>query len=264
MLSGDEPSIARAPRAGTTHAPRAAAALAAVLLVLTGCGGNEPPASSQSQAPPSSEAPPSQSAEAASPHPGDRAPLVASHEPAGSQAAGAGDSAPASHHGGGFGAQSAGPELQWDTPAGWTSETPGNPMRRAQYTVPAQGGDLEDAECVVFYFGPGQGGDATANVTRWAAQFTTAEGGKAVSRVSERKLGTRSITRVEVDGVYHPMSVTFGGAPPTAKPGYRLLGAIVPGADANWFFRCTGPDKTIQANRKAFDALLASIRWAAP
>ena len=39
-----------------------------------------------------------------------------------------------------------------------------------------------------------------------------------------------------------------------------LLGAIVPGADANWFFRCTGPEKTIAANRAAFDGFIASVK----
>jgi hypothetical protein len=39
-----------------------------------------------------------------------------------------------------------------------------------------------------------------------------------------------------------------------------LLGAIVPGAEANWFIRCAGPERTITAHRGRFDAFLASIR----
>jgi hypothetical protein len=42
-------------------------------------------------------------------------------------------------------------------------------MRRAQYKVPGPAGA---GECVVFYFGPGQGGDAQSNAERWASQFT--------------------------------------------------------------------------------------------
>ena len=49
-------------------------------------------------------------------------------------------------------------ELSWTTPSGWQSVPPANAMRKAQYTVPAAGGDMETSECVVFYFGPGQGG----------------------------------------------------------------------------------------------------------
>jgi hypothetical protein len=39
-----------------------------------------------------------------------------------------------------------------------------------------------------------------------------------------------------------------------------LLGAIARGPDANWFFKATGPRKTMEANRAAFDALVQSIK----
>ena len=63
----------------------------------------------------------------------------------------------------------------WTAPPGWTVETPSSSMRRAQYRIAGPGGE---AECVVFYFGPGQGGDAKANVARWAGQFRDAGGPK--------------------------------------------------------------------------------------
>ncbi len=151
-------------------------------------------------------------------------------------------------------------ELQWTAPDGWTTERPGSPMRVAQYRVPAASGDGEAGECVVFYFGPGQGGDASSNVARWASQFSKPGGGPADSRVSEQKLGERLVTRIEVAGTYQPTSISFGPEAPPPHPGYMLLGAIVPGGDANWFFRCAGPEKTMQANQAAFDGLIASIR----
>ena len=134
------------------------------------------------------------------------------------------------------------------------------PMRIAQYKVPATEGDSEAGECVVFYFGPGQGGDTASNVARWSSQFSKPQGGPAQSRVTEQKLGDRLVTRVEVSGTYQPGSMSFGGQTPSPRPGYMLLGAIIPGGDANWFFRCTGPEATMQSNRAAFDGLLASIR----
>ena len=54
--------------------------------------------------------------------------------------------------------------------------------------------------------------------------------------------------------------MSMGGGAAAARPRYMLLGAIVPGGEANWFFRCTGPEKTMEAHRARFDALLASIR----
>jgi len=223
----------------------------ACALVLFGCAGNG------QESPPPAETP---AAETPSPAVGGPPPLMRAHDPTPGAPGGADP-----RSGAGAGQQVGGPsphgELQWATPAGWTSERPGSPMRMAQYSVPATSGDSEAGECVVFYFGPGQGGDASSNVARWASQFSTpGTGGPAESRVTEQKLGARLVTRIEVAGTYQPTSMSFGGETPPPRPGYMLLGAIVPGGDANWFFRCTGPEKTIQANRAAFDGLVASIK----
>ncbi|HET8945407.1 MAG TPA: hypothetical protein VFQ07_00345 [Candidatus Polarisedimenticolia bacterium] len=150
--------------------------------------------------------------------------------------------------------------LSWKAPAAWKETTPKNAMRKAQYVLPAAAGDPAEGECVVFYFGAGQGGDAKANVDRWSAMFTKADGGPAPYKVSEMKVAGRTLTRMESSGTFQPTPMGFGGEPPPPKPDWMMLGAIVPGSDANWFFRCTGPKKTLEAERAHFDALLASIR----
>ena len=191
---------------------------------------------------------------------GQAPPLASSHGPLPGVAPQAGSDAAAAMPAGAVmpGSPSPHGELRWDAPEGWIQEAPSNGMRAAQYRLPAVAGDAEDAECVVFYFGPGQGGDAASNAARWAAMFTKDDGGPAEHKVSEEPLGGRKVTRVEAAGIYHPMA--FGGQPSPPRPGYMMLGAIVPGGDANWFFRCAGPRKTIAASRGAFDALLKSIR----
>ena len=73
-----------------------------------------------------------------------------------------------------------------------------------------------------------------------------------------QKLGDRLVTRMEAAGTYQPTAM-MGGPQPAKQPGTMMLGAIIPGADANWFFRCVGPQKTIDANRAAFDGFIASI-----
>ena len=52
----------------------------------------------------------------------------------------------------------------------------------------------------------------------------------------------------------------MGMAPSEPKPGYKLLGAVAEGADANWFFKFTGPEKTVEANRAAFEGMLKSLK----
>jgi hypothetical protein len=149
-------------------------------------------------------------------------------------------------------------ELAWTVPKEWIEETPKSGMRKAQYRLRAAPGDKDDGECVVYYFGAGQGGDVKSNLDRWAAQFRG--GGAAAPKFSETTIGGLRISRAEARGTYTPSPMSMGGGPdPEPRPDYMLLGAIVPGPDANWFFKCTGPEKTMEANRARFDALLASL-----
>ena len=148
--------------------------------------------------------------------------------------------------------------LRWKVPAGWIVEAPASPMRRAQYKVPGKSGD---GECVVFYFGPGQGGDPVSNAQRWADQFTAPDGSPAQSTMttSEIAVGPIKVFVVEVAGTYKGGMTDLGGP----KPGYRLLGAVAPGPDANWYFKFTGPDETVRGQRDAFNAMVRSMKHGA-
>lgn len=161
------------------------------------------------------------------------------------------DVIPAVPQGAGTGAGS----MTWTVPAGWKAETPSSAMRRAQYRVAGSGGD---AECVVFYFGPGQGGDAESNARRWASQFRQPDGrdGSAVMKTSVLDVGGVKVTMVDVGGNY------TGGMGGVAgdRPGYRLLGAIAAGPDANWFLKLTGPEKTVAGQQAAFEGLVRSLK----
>jgi len=155
-------------------------------------------------------------------------------------------------------APAAGAELTWAVPKGWVTETPSSGMRKAQYAIPAAAGDAEGGQCAVFYFGPGQGGDIQSNVDRWATQFTGA-GGHPTPAITETMVAGRKVLKVTMEGTYNASTMMGGDAVP--KPGTLLLGAIVEGPDSNWFFKCTGPSKTMQAHRKEFDALVESARF---
>ena len=47
-------------------------------------------------------------------------------------------------------------------------------MRAATYSIDPVGADGGVAECIVNYFGPGQGGGVDANIERWKGQFRSA------------------------------------------------------------------------------------------
>ncbi len=147
--------------------------------------------------------------------------------------------------------------LEWEVPTDWIVEQPSSSMRLAQYRVPGPGGD---GECVVFYFGPGQGGDPSANAVRWARQFSQPDGSSSLDVLQVNELpGTRMrVQLVEVTGTYDG-GMTMTDAPAEKRPGYMLLGAIVEGQDAPWFFKFTGPEATVKAQRPAFVSMLESV-----
>ena len=124
-------------------------------------------------------------------------------------------------------------------------------MRAATYTV-------DDAECVVYFFGAGQGGGIEANVERWKGQFRQ-PGGKPVEvKPAKRTIHGLAVTSLDISGEYSGMGGPMA-AEKSVKPGYRLLGAIVEGPGGNVFLKFTGPAKTIAANQKKFEQLLESF-----
>jgi hypothetical protein len=148
--------------------------------------------------------------------------------------------------------------LKWAPPAGWKAETGSRPMRVATYDIPAAPGDKDPAECAVYFFGQGQGGGIQANLDRWKGQFHAPGGKPADAKTGKRTINGMPVTTIDVSGEYSGMGgpMSGGGA---AKPGYRLLGAIVEGPGGNVFFKFTGPAKTIAANQPKFEQLLASV-----
>jgi hypothetical protein len=145
--------------------------------------------------------------------------------------------------------------LHWSAPAGWKAGPP-QMMRAATYAVTAASGDTAAAECVVYFFGAGQGGSVEANIERWKGQFTDS-GKPAAAVVSKRAAHGVAITTIDVAGEYSGLGGPMAASKPVA--GYRLLGAIVEGPGGNIFVKFTGPVKTIAANKAKYDQFLASF-----
>ena len=126
-------------------------------------------------------------------------------------------------------------------------------MRVAQYRVPGPAGD---AECVVFYFGPGQGGDPMANARRWANQFTQPDGRPSEELMEVARLESASIPLhvVQVTGTY-----SGGMSGIEEQSDSMLLGGIAEAAEAPWFFKFTGPEETVRAEQDAFMSMMESV-----
>jgi hypothetical protein len=148
--------------------------------------------------------------------------------------------------------------MRWTTPEGWKSGAP-RPMRAATYTITPAPADQGAAECVVNYFGAGQGGSVEANIDRWKSQVQGLGGKPVTAKVAERKVRGLTITTIDASGAYSGMGGP-NAASPAGVPGYRLLGAIVEAPGGTVFFKLTGPARTIAANAQKFEQMLASLQ----
>lgn len=173
------------------------------------------------------------------------------------QAAATRTPASTSAHGGAGGRMSAA-GLAFDPPAGWKSVAPASSMRKAQFEIPGADGAAA-GELVVFHFGAGQGGDASANLNRWVGQFAPDDGvDPAETMVRDQfEVGALKVTTVEVSGRF-VAPVRPGGAEHYDEPGWRMLGAVVEGSGGPWFFKATGPKETMSAAKAGFRSLLES------
>jgi hypothetical protein len=144
-------------------------------------------------------------------------------------------------------------------PPAWQARPPASTMRLAEFALPDAGGETEPSEVVVFFFGPGQGGSVEANLNRWSAQFSDAEGNHpepAIQKVPDAAFAT---TIVEFRGNY-ARGIGMGGTPDEAKPDQILLAAVVETPGGNLYVQAHGPAASIMAQEDAFRAFVSGIR----
>ncbi len=139
--------------------------------------------------------------------------------------------------------------LEWKAPARWQLVPNTSSMRIATYRVPHAPGDGTDAELSITR----AGGSPDANAQRWIGQF--ADDGSRISKRTTRKVGLLDVSIVEVQGAFSGGMGKEGAS----QTGWALLGAIVPAGDTPYFFKLTGPVKSVLAARSEFDALVGSL-----
>lgn len=143
--------------------------------------------------------------------------------------------------------------LKFEVPVTWTPGVPKSQMRAAQVAIP---GDAGPAELAVFHFGEGQGGKVEDNLVRWLSQMELPQGAEPQRDFFES--GEFGVTVLAAVGTLKPGSMGMG--PAEAQPNSMLLGAVVEGPGGPWFFKATGPEKTLSPQRDAFVAMLKSAR----
>jgi hypothetical protein len=151
--------------------------------------------------------------------------------------------------------------LRYSVPASWQRVPAPSDMRAAQYRIDGPTPEpADDAEVVLFFFGPGQGGTTEANLDRWYAQFTQPDGkpSREAAVVTVRTVNGLKVTSVDLSGTY-----TAAAMKPSAaagpKPDTRMLAAAIEGPGGPWFLRIVGPTAVVGTVAGDFNATLLSL-----
>ena len=136
--------------------------------------------------------------------------------------------------------------VHWTAPAGW-QEQPASGFRKGSFRVAGTDGKSADISVISF---PKQAGGVLANVNRWRNQL------KLAPITSDADVGT-PMTVASRDMFFVDLVSAPGAPPDGAKT--RILGGIYPLPDETWFFKMTGPDQVVEAQREAFKQFLNSV-----
>jgi hypothetical protein len=139
-------------------------------------------------------------------------------------------------------------------PDSWRAEPPSSSFRLAQFALP---GSTGDADCIFFYFGPGQGGSVDANIERWQSQFRSADGGPVQPTLERITVSKLPVTLVELAGNYS-RGIGMGPAG-EASPDQIMRVAIIETPQGNLIIQLYGPRDAVGAQRAAFDAMVRSF-----
>jgi hypothetical protein len=153
------------------------------------------------------------------------------------------------------------PALKWTAPSEWVSEKPTSSMRQAQYRLPRAEGDPEDGELLVFYF-QGGGGGVQMNIDRWIGMFNKADGSPVndSAKTTKKVVNGIPVTIVDVSGTYMAGAGAMTAGEPKPKPNFRMLAAVAEHGSGPWFFKLTGPAKTITRWESGFSKLLDTLQ----
>lgn len=150
--------------------------------------------------------------------------------------------------------------LRYDAPDDWVERPSESPMRVTEFQLPRVPGDAENAELVVFYFG-GSGGSVEANLERWIGQMEQPDGRSSFEVASTTGFDANglAVTVLDVPGTY-VAAISPASSERVNKPRFRLLAAVVETPVGPYFFKLTGPDRTVARWDQPFSAFLRSVR----
>lgn len=153
---------------------------------------------------------------------------------------------------GGAGGVAAMPKLNFKLPAGWTEQPPSS-MRAASFAVGGADGQAADVAVIPL---PGMAGRDLEMVNMWRTMVH-------LEKIDAAEMD-RLATKVQVGSAEGKLFDMAASAPAEGeKFALRLLVAMLEREGAAWFFKMTGPDALVKAQRDAFVQFLKSAEFTA-
>jgi hypothetical protein len=143
----------------------------------------------------------------------------------------------------------AGAKITYTTPAGWT-EQPANQMRVASFKISGTGDKKAEVSVVPL---PGTAGGDEANVNRWRGQV-------GLSPASPDEL-QKSAQTVDIGGQSGALYDLASESDDVISP-VRILAGILHRDDMVWFFKITGDNQLVEAQKPALLEFLKSVKFA--
>ncbi len=152
------------------------------------------------------------------------------------------------------------PSITLPKPAAWTWVKPSMQFRTLQYQVcnPGPGKVAPCADLIVSVFKLGDGGSVDANIGRWKNQFQNADGSPAEPTRSQRVVAGASVTRVDFKGAWKGMGMG------ESQNNSEQLAAAIELPQETIYIRMVGPEITVEAARKDFEAMVDGLAPRAP
>lgn len=143
--------------------------------------------------------------------------------------------------------------MKFTKPATWTRAVPSNSMRKAEFRIPAAGGNAAE-DCVVAF--SQAGGTVQWNLDRWKTQVTTAD----------NKPAEATITVLDVAGIKVHVFTSTGsyqdgmpGGPKTPREKWILRGAVLETTPMLTFAKMMGPEEAMKASQADWDAMISGL-----
>jgi hypothetical protein len=136
-------------------------------------------------------------------------------------------------------------------PDDWIRREPSSQFLITEFSLAKAEGDADDGRLTVST----AGGTVEDNVARWKGQFGDQPETEAQETV---EVGDIKITVVDFSGAFNDARGMF--APATPKPGYRMLGAVIPLDGQLFFIKAYGPAKTVAAHEDRIRQFIRSVK----